>query len=272
MKFFKSVTAIALSLTMVMGLAACGGGSATPDEPEQNAPDEQQEEAPTGDAKTYKIATDTTFAPFEFEDESGNFVGIDIDILNAIAQDQGFEVDLQVLGFSAALQAVEAGQADGMIAGMSITDERKERYDFSEPYYDSAVVMAVSATNEDIKSYEDLKGKNVAVKVGTEGFAFANSIQDQYDFDMVVFDDSNGMYQDVTVGNSVACFEDYPVIAYGIQQGLPLKLHDKQEAGNSYGFAVSKGKNAELLQKFNDGLANIKENGKYQEIVDSYTK
>ncbi len=132
--------------------------------------------------------------------------------------------------------------------------------------------MAVSATNEDIKSYEDLKGKNVAVKVGTEGFAFANSIQDQYDFDMVVFDDSNGMYQDVKVGNSVACFEDYPVIAYGIQQGLPLKLHDKQEAGNSYGFAVSKGKNAELLQKFNDGLANIKENGKYQEIVDSYTK
>ena len=104
MKFFKSVTAIALSLTMVMGLAACGGSA----EPEQNAPDEQQGEAPSGDVKTYKIATDTTFAPFEFEDESGNFVGIDIDILNAIAQDQGFEVDLQVLGFSAALQAEEA--------------------------------------------------------------------------------------------------------------------------------------------------------------------
>ena len=252
MKFFKSVTAIALSLTMVMGLAACGGSA----EPEQNAPDEQQEEAPTGDAKTYKIATDTTFAPFEFEDESGNFVGIDIDILNAIAQDQGFEVDLQVLGFSAALQAVEAGQAD----------------DFSEPYYDSAVVMAVSATNEDIQSYEDLAGKKVAVKVGTEGYAFAESIKDEYGFEMVVFDDSNGMYQDVTVGNSVACFEDYPVIAYGIQQGLPLRLNDTQEAGNSYGFAVSKGKNAELLQKFNDGLANIRENGKYQEIVDSYTK
>lgn len=272
MKFFKSATAIALTLTMVMGLAACGG-SATPDETQKDAQNTQEQgETPSGDVKTYKIATDTTFAPFEFADENGNYVGIDIDIINAIAEDQGFEVDLQVLGFSAALQAVEAGQADGMIAGMSITDERKERYDFSEPYYDSAVVMAVSATNEDIKSYEDLKGKNVAVKVGTEGFAFANSIQDQYDFDMVVFDDSNGMYQDVTVGNSVACFEDYPVIAYGIQQGLPLKLHDKQEAGNSYGFAVSKGKNAELLQKFNDGLANIKENGKYQEIVDSYTK
>ena len=272
MKFFKSATAIALTLTMAMGLAACGG-SATPDETEKDAQDTQQQgEAPSGDVKTYKIATDTTFAPFEFADENGNYVGIDIDIINAIAEDQGFEVDLQVLGFSAALQAVEAGQADGMIAGMSITDERKERYDFSEPYYDSAVVMAVSATNEDIKSYEDLAGKKVAVKVGTEGYAFADSIKEEYGFEMVVFDDSNGMYQDVTVGNSVACFEDYPVIAYGIQQGLPLKLNEKQEAGNSYGFAVAKGKNAELLQKFNDGFANIKENGKYQEIVDSYTK
>ena len=262
MKFFKSVTAIALSLTMVMGLAACGS----------SASDDTQGETPSGEVKTYKIATDTTFAPFEFEDENGNFVGIDIDILKAIAEDQGFEVDLQVLGFSAALQAVEAGQADGMIAGMSITEDRKERYDFSEPYYDSAVVMAVSESNEDIKSYEDLAGKKVAVKVGTEGYAFAESIKDEYGFEMTVFDDSNGMYQDVTVGNSVACFEDYPVIAYGIQQGLPLRLNDKQEAGNSYGFAVAKNKNAELLQKFNDGLVNIRENGKYQEIVDSYTK
>ena len=266
MKLFKSVTAIAMSLTMVMGLAACGGGSAIPDEPA-----EQGGEA-TGDVKTYKIATDTTFAPFEFATENGDFVGIDIDILNAIAEDQGFEVDLQVLGFNAALQAVDAGQADGMIAGMSITEDRKQRYDFSEPYYDSAVVMAVSADNEDIKSYADLEGKNVAVKVGTEGYTFAESIKDEYNFNMVVFDDSNSMYQDVTVGNSVACFEDYPVVAYGIQQGLALRVHDQQEAGNSYGFAVAKGKNAELLEKFNTGLENIRESGKYQEIVDSYTK
>ncbi|HIT88351.1 MAG TPA: transporter substrate-binding domain-containing protein [Candidatus Coprocola pullicola] len=271
MKFFKSVTAIALSLTMAMAVAGC---SSTTQTTTTDTTDSTQTttEGTTSDVKTYNIATDTTFAPFEFSDENGDFVGIDIDLMEAIAQDQGFEVNWQVLGFNAAVQAVKAGQADGVIAGMSITEERKAEHDFSDPYYDSAVVMAVAAENEDITSYEDLAGKKVAVKVGTEGYNFAESIKDQYGFEMVAFDDSNSMYQDVLVGNSVACFEDYPVIAYGIKQGLALKLNDKQEAGNSYGFAVAKGENAELLQMFNDGLANIKESGKYQEIVDSYTK
>ena len=270
MNFFKSVTAVALSFTMLMAVGCSSTTQTTNDTADTTQSTEQTDT--TSDVKTYNIATDTTFAPFEFSDENGNFVGIDIDIMEAIAQDQGFEVNWQVLGFNAAVQAVKAGQADGVIAGMSITEERKLEHDFSDPYYDSAVVMAVGADNQEIQSYEDLAGKKVAVKVGTEGYNFAESIKDQYGFEMVAFDDSNSMYQDVLVGNSVACFEDYPVIAYGIQQGLALRLNDKQEAGNSYGFAVSKGENAELLQMFNDGLANIKESGKYQEIVDSYTK
>lgn len=93
--------------------------------------------------RTYTIATDLTFAPFEFENEDGKLVGIDIDLLNAIAEDQGFKVDIKQLGFDAALQAVQAGQADGVIAGMSITDARKQVFDFSDPYFESGVQMAV---------------------------------------------------------------------------------------------------------------------------------
>ncbi|MCI5712995.1 MAG: transporter substrate-binding domain-containing protein, partial [Lachnospiraceae bacterium] len=89
--------------------------------------------------KKYVIATDTVFAPFEFTNAEGDFVGIDVDILDAIAKDQGFEYELQSLGFDAALVAVQSGQADGVIAGMSITDERKETFDFSEAYYDADV-------------------------------------------------------------------------------------------------------------------------------------
>ena len=80
------------------------------------------------------------------------------------------------------------------------------------------------------------------------------------------------MYQDVIAGNSVACFEDYPVVGYAISQGLALKMVTEKEKGSSYGFAVSKGQNAELLKMFNDGLANLKANGKYQEILDKYIK
>lgn len=263
MSLLKKFAAATLALTMAMSLAACGGSNDAP------AAD-NNEGGDSGETKTYIIATDTTFAPFEFQDESGKYVGIDIDLLAAIAEDQGFEYELQSLGFNAAVQALEAGQADGVIAGMSITDERKEKFDFSEPYFDSGVVMGIAADNEEIKGYEDLAGKKVAVKIGTEGASFADSIKDQYGFETVVFDDSSAMYMDVTVGNSAACFEDYPVLGYGITQNVALKMVTEKEQGSSYGFAVGKGKNTELLEMFNAGLANLKENGKYQEILDTY--
>jgi glutamine transport system permease protein len=94
--------------------------------------------------KTYKIGTDMTFAPFEFQNENNEYVGIDIDLLNAIAEDQGFAVELNPLGFDPSLQGVLSNQLDGMIAGMSITDERKESFDFSDPYFDSGIQMAVA--------------------------------------------------------------------------------------------------------------------------------
>ena len=254
MKLSKKLTAMAMVAVMALGVTACGGSEPAADDA----------------AKTYIIATDTTFAPFEYQNEAGEFVGIDLDLLAAIAEDQGFEYELQALGFNAAVQALEAGQADGVIAGMSITDARKEKFDFSEAYFDSGVVMGIAADNEEIKGYEDLAGKKVAVKIGTEGQAFAESIKDQYGFETVTFDDSSAMYMDVTVGNSAACFEDYPVLGYGITQGIGLKMVTDKEQGSSYGFAVGKGINTELLDMFNTGLANLKESGKYQEILDTY--
>ncbi|GMO38814.1 MAG: hypothetical protein Ta2B_18270 [Termitinemataceae bacterium] len=219
----------------------------------------------------YIIATDTTFAPFEFQQDQ-KYVGIDVDLIAAIAEEQKIEYTLKPLGFNAAVTALESGQASAVIAGMSITAERKLKYDFSAPYYDSGVVMAVKADNTDINSYADLKGKRVAVKIGTEGKTFAESIMDQYEFTIAAFDESPFMYEEVKTGNSVACFEDYPVMGYGIAQGNGLKMVTDMEKGSSYGFAVLKGKNTELLQKFNAGLENIKANGKYQEIIDRYIK
>lgn len=262
MKHLKSILVLGLAAVTVLSLAACGSKK---DETGSN-------DSKTGSSKkTYIIATDTTFAPFEFEDESGKRVGIDMDIINAIAEDQGFTIDLQVLGFNSAVQAVESGQADAVIAGMSITEERKQQFDFSEPYFDSGVVMGISKDSK-IKSYDELKGKKVAVKTGTEGYTFAESVAEKYGFEMVVFDDSNAMYQDVVTGNSIACFEDYPVLGYGISQGLGLKIVTEKENGSSYGFAVKKGENAELLKMFNEGFKKLKDSGKYDEILNTYIK
>jgi His/Glu/Gln/Arg/opine family amino acid ABC transporter permease subunit len=222
------------------------------------------------DGETYVVATDTTFAPFEFQDEKGDFVGIDMDLIRAIAEDQKFTVDIKPLGFDAALQAVQANQVDGVIAGMSITDERKKVFDFSEPYFESGIQMAVLKDNDDIKSYEDLRGKRVSVKNGTQGSDFANSIKDKYGFEVVSFADSSTMFDEVKTGNSVAVFEDYPVLLYGIAQGNGFKTVTPKEDPTGYGFAVNKGQNPELLQKFNTGLNNLKQSGRYDEIVETY--
>lgn len=257
---------LSLGSAATLGLAACGGSS------------ESSEESAT---KTYTIVTDTVFAPFEFTDAEGNYIGIDIELLAAIAADQGIEYELNPVGFDAALQNVQSGQADGVIAGMSITDERKEIFDFSEPYYDSTVCAAALASS-DVAKLEDLKDKKVAVKNGTQSSFWAEEIKAEYGFETVTFDDSATMYQDVVAGNTVACFEDTPVMSYAISQyaatggaeGVDFKLiadcGADSDYATPYGFAVNKGDNAELLAAFDAGLANIKANGKYDEIVSTY--
>lgn len=275
----KRVLSVMLAAAMVLSMTACGSkAEPAPAETEAAATEEAATEAPAEEAPeaeskgSYIIATDTVFAPFEFTDADNNFVGIDVDLLAAIAEDQGFEYELQSLGFDAALLAVESGQADGVIAGMSITEARKEKFDFSDSYYDAGVTMAV-AKGSSVASFDDLKDQKVAVKTGTNGAEFAKSIAEQYGFEVVEFSDSPTMYQDVITGNTVACFEDYPVMAYNIQQGAGMEMPgDVNESTTPYGFAVKKGENAELLAMFQAGLANIKANGKYDEIVAKYTK
>lgn len=244
----KKIITLILAAAMVFSLAACNAGDGK---------------------KVYKIATDTTFAPFEFENDNGELVGIDMDLLAAVAEDQGFEFELQRVGFSAATASLEAGEADAVIAGMSINPKREVKYDFSTPYYDSGVGMAVLA-DSDIASYEDLRGKQVAAKIGTEGSSFAESIADEYGFSVVQFNDSSTMYQDVLAQTSAACFEDYPVIRYEINRGLGFKMPLPMEEGSSYGFAVMKGENSELLEMFNKGLENLQSSGKYDEILNTY--
>lgn len=248
-----------LLFTMALILAATGMSSFT-----------GSVAAEPASGKTYQIGTDVTFAPFEFQDAGGKFVGIDMDLVEAISKDQNFKYEIKPLGFNAAVQALEAHQVDGVIAGMSITDERKKKFDFSEPYFQSGVVMAVREKQDAVKGYEDLKGKKVAVKTGTEGYTFAQSIASKYSFTIVPFDDSVQMYDDVKTGNSIACFDDYPVLAYGVNQKNGLKLVTDKEEGGSYGFAVSKGQNKELMEKFNTGLANLHASGEYDRILEKY--
>lgn len=220
--------------------------------------------------KTYSIGTDLTFAPFEFQESDDTYVGIDIDLLNEIAKNQHFNIDLKPLGFDSSIQAVQSNQIDGMIAGMSITEERKKSFDFSDPYFDSGLQMAVKTGNNSIKNYNDLKGKTVAAKVGTESATFLEDNQDKYGYKIKNFDDATGLYQALENGEADAIFDDYPVLGYAITNGQNIQLVGDKETGSSYGFAVKKGENQELLKKFNAGLKELKTSGKYDDIINEY--
>ncbi len=224
--------------------------------------------------KVWIISTDTVFKPFEYTNDKNEFVGIDVDLLAAVAEDQGFQYELQSLGWDAAVAAVQAGQADAIIAGATIKQERIDSgWIFSDGYYDATQTFVVAA-DSDIASFADLAGKNVAVKNGTAGKDFAESLQDEYGFTITVFEDSPTMYQDVILGNSAACVEDTPIMACSIKEGgLALKIPEGMESeGAPYGMAIMDEADQELLDMFNAGLKNLKENGKYQEILDKYLK
>lgn len=223
------------------------------------------------ETKSYVIYSDNAFAPFEFLDTASNkYTGVDMDLLAAIADDQHFTYTVKNEGFDASMGAVQAGQADGMIAGMTITDKRKDTFDFSDGYFKDGQIMVVPKDST-ISKPEDLKGKVVAAKTSTQGADYAKSVADKYGFTVQYYEDSPTMYTAVINGTNAACFEDYSVIGWAVKKdSVALKTVGDVVNPGEYGFAVKKGTNADLVKKFNAGLADIKKNGKYDEIMKKY--
>ncbi len=253
-----------LVLSFMLILAACGT-----DQGESSG--ETSGDSSGNDSKeVYKVGVDNTYPPFEFE-VNGELTGIDIDIMTAIAENQGFEIEYDAMDFGGIIPAMQAGQLDIAIAGMSITDERKKIVDFSDPYFDAGLTLVVGGETTDIQSIEDLKGKTVAVKNGTTGAKFAMDHESEYGYTIVQFDDSPAMFQEVQNGNADALIEDYPVIAYAIpQNSLGLQIVGERLNGDQYGIAVLKGKNSDILQKINDGLQELRDSGEYDKVLDKY--
>ncbi|WP_206746992.1 transporter substrate-binding domain-containing protein [Brevibacterium epidermidis] len=148
--------AIAASLALTAGLSACSS-------------DGGDEDAPLEDSYTY--ATDTSFVHFEFK-EDGKYVGFDIDLITAVADEAGFELKQEVTNFDGIIPGLQTGSFDLAVAGISITDERKQTIDFSDPYCKSGLILGVPTDNEDIKSIDDLDGKTVATRLGSTSAAY----------------------------------------------------------------------------------------------------
>ena len=217
----------------------------------------------------YVIASDSSFAPFVFQNSSNQYTGIDMELIKAIAEDQGFEIEITNPGFDAAINAVQSGQADGIIAGMSVTDARKATFDFSDSYYTANTILGVKESST-IASYEDLKDKTVGVKNGTASQTFLTENQSKYGYKIKTFADGASMYDSLNTGAIDAVMDDEPVLKYSISQGQKLKTPIEGTPIGETAFAVKKGSNPELIEMFNKGLATLKANGEFQKILDKY--
>ncbi|WP_040950938.1 transporter substrate-binding domain-containing protein [Gorillibacterium massiliense] len=268
-----SIATIALSIVTAFSLTACSSNSDSNSKSTVAA----SEASPTSVAsspvsgKKYIIATDATYAPFEFK-QGNEYVGIDIDLLAAIAKLEGFTYDLKPMDFKGIIPALTSNQIDASIAGMTITEERKKTLDFSEGYFESGTSAIVHKDNTSIQSTDDFKGKTFAVKKGTVGAKYAEEHKEEFGAKIEYFDDTPTSFQEVENKNADISFEDYPVIAYmlSVNKDAKLRIAVPKLAVEYYGFAVNKGKNQELLAAFNDGLKKLQQSGEYEKITAKY--
>lgn len=261
MKKWLKINFILLTVFALMFVVAgCGGGG---EEAKDTAGDAEQ---PAESTKLI-FGSDTAYAPFEFMGEDGKLKGFDVDLIDAIEEVSGLEIEIKGMNFDGIVPALETASIDGAISAMTITEERKQKVNFSVPYYASGQSVAVRANNETIKGFDDLEGKKLGVQIGTTGSIEANKIPNAQVTDYNIIGDA---FLDLKSGAVDAVVNDFPVSAYYIQQGNDdVKIVGDMKTSEHYGIAVPKQK-PEVLEKINEALATLKENGKYAEIYEQW--
>ncbi len=217
------------------------------------------------EAKILKVGSDTAFAPFEFQDEgSKDYVGFDMDLIKAIGKQMGYEVQVQSMNFDGIIPALEAGNIDVSISAMTITPERAAKVNFSKPYYKSGQSIVVKADNTAIKSFADLAGKRIGVQIGTTGAEEAKKIKNAQ---IREFNTAPEAFLELKAGGVDAVVNDLPVNEYYIAKSAAkdAKITGEPMSSEEYGIASSK-KNAELNEKINKALDELKKNGEYEKI------
>ncbi|MCL3882438.1 glutamine ABC transporter substrate-binding protein GlnH [Marivita sp. GX14005] len=208
------------------------------------------------------VATDTAFVPFEFK-KDGEYTGFDIDLWNAIAEEIGQEYELRPMDFSGIIPALQTGQVDVALAGITIKPEREEVIDFSNGYYDSGFRLMVGS-DSDIEDWDDLAGKTLAVKTGTSASDWAE--ENLPDTELRKFPNIDNAYLELRTGRVDAAMHDTPNVLYYIQTAGngQVKAVGSQQMAHQYGIAFPKG--SELVGPVNDALAKLQESGRYDEI------
>lgn len=260
---------IALAATATLTLAGCAGSSDTAGG--DDAPESSGDEYGLITAGELTVCSDIPYPPFEFEDPSTEtgYSGFDIDLLGAVAEKLDLKLAVQDVGFDA-LQSgtiLAAGQCDVGASAMTITDERKANIDFADSYYDSLQSLLVRE-DSGIKSIDDLDGKTVGVQQGTTGEAYTN--ENAEGAEIVSYPSDGELWPALQAGNIDAILQDQPVNIEHEKADSTYTIVEEYDTKEAYGWAFAKGERDVLIEAINTALQELRDDGTYQEIYDSY--
>ena len=258
-KKFKWMASLVVGAAL---LAACGADEGNTDSTTSSGGSDSEETA------KYIAGTEATFAPFEYMDDKGNIVGIDKDILDAIAEEMGIEIEMKHVGWDPVFEGVKGGTLDLGASGITITPERAEQFDFTEPYYEATQLIVVPEDSK-VESLADLEGKKVSVQINTTGHIAAKKAFGETSPNISPFENLPTAILETLNNGTEATIGDNAVVLEYLKNNPDQKLKVIEDGAfekENYGFMVQKG-NEELLKILNEGLQKIKDNGKLKEIT-----
>ena len=253
LKMKKKVLSVVLAAMCVVSMAACGSSNKSSDSSEGESKDK------------LVMATNAEFPPYEFY-EGDEIVGIDAEFAKAIADKLGAELSIEDMAFDSIIPAVQSGKADFAAAGITVTEERKTQVDFSDSYYTGRQVIIVSADNSDITKPEDLEGKKIGVQLGTTGDLYSSD--DYGDENVERYNKGVEAVQALQQGKiDAVIIDDQPAQTF-VKENEGLKILDTEYVEEAYAFCFKKG--SDLTEKVNDAIAELKEDGTFDKIVEKY--
>lgn len=279
----KKITALLLGTAMMLSLAACGSSasvsestvsseaSSTSEAASTEASAETAGELTTVNAGKLTMSTNAAFPPYEMTDDNGNYVGIDIEVAQAIADKLGLELQVDDMDFDAALLAAQSGKSDMVMAGVTVTEERQTVMDFSNTYA-TGIQVVIVPEDSDIASIDDMTGKMIGVQRGTTGDLYCSASVEDGGFgeeNVTPYDNGLTAVQALMNGQVDCVVIDNAPAQEFVAANPGLKILDTEYANEEYAIGVAKG-NTQLLDAINGALEELQADGTVQSIVDKY--
>ena len=271
---------MAMAVVMALGLSACGGSnSAASSSAAGSVSGSASGSASNGDPAFTTVtpgkltmSTNASFPPYEMVADDGSFEGIDIEVAGAIAEKLGLELQVDDMGFDAALQAAQTGKSDMVMAGVTVTEERQAVMDFSNSYANGVQVVIVKEGSP-IQTVDDLANANmIGCQMGTTGYTFCSDTPENGGFGedhVTPYDDGAAAVQALMNGQiDAVVIDNMPAQEY-VAANPGLKILDGEFTNEDYAIGVAKG-NTALLDAINGALEELTNDGTIQSIVDKY--